>query len=133
LIDPPSTNCRSVAGDVEDLVRSIRVHGLITPLRLRPVGGGRYEVVAGERRWRAAQLAGLVEVPAAIDAELGEVERLSAQLAENTDRLELSQLERIQAVQQFLELGVSDRGGGGAHRGGAGAALDPASHGRPPR
>jgi ParB family chromosome partitioning protein len=108
LIDPPPTNCRAVAGDVEDLVRSIRVHGLITPLRLRPVGGGRYEVVAGERRWRAARLAGLVEVPAAIDVELGEVARLSAQLAENTDRLDLSQLERIQAVQQLLELGVSD-------------------------
>jgi ParB/RepB/Spo0J family partition protein len=108
LIDPPSTNCRSVAGEVDDLARSIRVHGLLTPLRLRPVDGGRYEVVAGERRWRAAQLAGLVEVPAAIDAELGEVELLSAQLAENTDRLELTQLERLQAVQQLLELGAGD-------------------------
>jgi hypothetical protein len=42
-------NCRSVADDVEDLARSIRVHGLLTPLRLRLVAGGRYEVVAGER------------------------------------------------------------------------------------
>ena len=103
LIDSPSSNCRAVAGDVEDLARSIRIHGVLSPLRLRPVAGGRYEVVAGERRWRAAQLAGLTEVPAAIDHSLDEVERLSAQLAENVDRLELTQLERVQAIQQLLE------------------------------
>ena len=74
LIDPPSSNCRLVAGDVEDLASSIRIHGVLSPLRLRPVGDGRYEVVAGERRWRAAQLAGLTEVPASIDRSLTEVE-----------------------------------------------------------
>ena len=49
LIDPPRTNCRSVAGDVDDLARSIRVHGMLTPLRLRPVEDGLPEEPPADR------------------------------------------------------------------------------------
>ena len=107
-IDPPPTNCRAELGDIDDLARSIRTHGLLTPLRLRLLADGRYEIVAGERRWRAAQLVGLTEVPAAIDTDCDEVSRIGAQLAENTDRLQLREVEQLAGIQQLLELGLGD-------------------------
>src|SRR5688572_8757740 len=51
---------------LQDLANSIRAQGVIQPIVLRQILGGRYEIVAGERRWRAAQLAGLTEIPALI-------------------------------------------------------------------
>jgi len=110
LINPPSTNCRREPGDLDSLARSIRIHGVITPLKLRRLSGGQYEVVAGSRRFQAAQLAGLENVPAVIDREISEVERVSAQLAENIERLALTDLDQVHAVQQLFELGVTDEG-----------------------
>jgi ParB family chromosome partitioning protein len=49
---------------LEELANSIRAQGLIQPVVVRPVPGGRYEIIAGERRWRAAQMAGLQDIPA---------------------------------------------------------------------
>src|SRR6187455_3447545 len=48
---------------LQELADSIRAQGLIQPISVRPIGRGRYEIIAGERRWRAAELAGLAEVP----------------------------------------------------------------------
>jgi ParB family chromosome partitioning protein len=50
------------AASLEELAASIRVQGLMQPILVRPVGDDRYEIIAGERRWRAAQMAGLTEV-----------------------------------------------------------------------
>ncbi|HUY02174.1 MAG TPA: ParB/RepB/Spo0J family partition protein, partial [Rhodocyclaceae bacterium] len=49
---------------LNELAASIKAQGVMQPILVRPVGGGRYEIIAGERRWRAAQLAGMSEVPA---------------------------------------------------------------------
>src|SRR5262245_44272583 len=51
---------------LEELASSIRAQGLIQPIVVRPLDGGRFEIIAGERRWRAAQMAGLAEVPAIV-------------------------------------------------------------------
>ena len=51
---------------LEDLARSIREHGIIQPLTVRRLDGGLYQIIAGERRWRAARIAGLTELPARI-------------------------------------------------------------------
>src|SRR4051812_34170167 len=53
-------------GSLEELAASIKAQGLIQPISVRPVGERRYEIIAGERRWRAAQIAGLDEVPVLI-------------------------------------------------------------------
>ena len=53
-------------GSLEELAESIKAQGLIQPISVRPVGKGRYEIIAGERRWRACQIAGLPEVPVLI-------------------------------------------------------------------
>lgn len=110
-----SRNVRSEFGDVESLAASIRTHGVLTPLLLRRVGDeDRFEIVAGERRFRAAQLAGLVAVPAQIEtaenpgAVEAEAQRIAEQLAENEHRLDLTPAEQMQGVQQLLELGLSD-------------------------
>jgi len=54
---------RMDAGSLEELAASIRTQGLMQPITVRPIGGGRHEIIAGERRWRAAQLLHLPEVP----------------------------------------------------------------------
>ncbi|MDT8384442.1 MAG: ParB/RepB/Spo0J family partition protein, partial [Gammaproteobacteria bacterium] len=51
---------------LEELANSIRAQGVVQPIVIRPIGGGRYEIIAGERRWRAAQIAGLHEIPAVV-------------------------------------------------------------------
>jgi hypothetical protein len=84
-------------------------------------------------RWRAAQLAGLIEVTAAIDISLGEVERLSAQIAQNVDRLELTQLERVAGDPAAPRARSQRRGSRPAHGCRAGADRAAPSHGRPAR
>src|SRR5512139_4129583 len=51
---------------LEDLASSIRAQGVVQPIVVRPIGPNRYEIIAGERRWRAAQMAGLHEIPAVV-------------------------------------------------------------------
>ena len=74
---------------LEDLTRSVRVHGVIQPVVVRPVGEGRYELVAGERRWRAAQAAGLATLPAVVREVPDEV-ALSIAIIENIQREDLT-------------------------------------------
>src|SRR5262245_28658745 len=62
-------------GELDELASSIRTHGVLQPILVRPILGGRFEIVAGERRWRAAQRAGLHTIPAVV-RELNEVEVL---------------------------------------------------------
>src|SRR5262245_9397519 len=49
-----------------ELAESVKAHGIVQPVLVRPLAGGRYEIIAGERRWRAARLAGLATVPAVV-------------------------------------------------------------------
>jgi len=89
---------------LEELVASIKATGLIQPLIVRPVPGfpHQFEVVAGERRLRAAQLAGLAEVPAII-REFNDQEALAVSLIENIQREELSPADEARALKRLIE------------------------------
>lgn len=87
---------------LEELAHSLREVGMLQPIVVRPFGEGRYEIVAGERRYRAARLAGLEEVPAVVrttqDGDL-----LTEALVENIHRADLNPLEEAAAFQQLLD------------------------------
>ena len=88
--------------DLEDLSRSIREKGLLQPIVVRQRSDGEYEIVAGERRWRASQRAGLHELPVLI-RELSDGETLEIALIENIQRADLNPLEEARAYGQLLE------------------------------
>ncbi|EYB69181.1 parB-like partition protein [Deinococcus phoenicis] len=81
---------------LEELARSIREQGILQPLLVRPLGDGQYEIVAGERRWRAAQLAGLAEVPVLL-RDLTDAQAQLAAAVENLQREDLNVLEEVRA------------------------------------
>lgn len=91
-------------GELETLADSIRERGILQPLLVRPgtSGAAGYEIVAGERRWRAAQLAGLHEVPAVV-RELSDQETLELALVENLQRSDLSALDEARAYRRLTE------------------------------
>ena len=86
-----------------ELADSISQHGILQPLLVRPILGGGYQIVAGERRWRAARMAGLSEVPAII-REMNDSEVMELALIENLQREELTAIEEAVAYQKLLEL-----------------------------
>src|SRR5579883_2200806 len=85
-----------------ELAASIKAQGLIQPIVVRPSGVGRYEIIAGERRWRAAQLAGLTEIPAVI-REVADPAVAAMTLIENIQRENLSPLEEAHALRRLIE------------------------------
>jgi len=89
-------------GSLEDLAASIKAQGLIQPISVRPVGNGRYEIIAGERRWRASQIAGLVEVPVLI-REIPDDAALAMSLIENIQREDLNPLEEAAGLQRLID------------------------------
>ena len=88
---------------LERLVQSVREHGILEPLLVRPLSEGNYELVAGERRYRAAQVVGLSEVPVVVKA-LNEREALQLALIENLQREDLSAFEETEGIVQLLAL-----------------------------
>jgi ParB family chromosome partitioning protein len=88
---------------LSDLASSIRDNGVLQPVVVRLAGDDRYELVAGERRWRAAKAAGLDAVPAVV-RELSDSEAFCTALIENLQREDLGPLERAAAYQHYLEL-----------------------------
>ncbi len=89
------------AAALEDLANSIRNQGIIQPIIVRPVGN-KYEIIAGERRWRAAQLAGLTDVPAIIRAIPDEA-AIAIALIENIQRENLNPIEEAIALQRLID------------------------------
>jgi ParB family chromosome partitioning protein len=93
-------------GSLEELAASIRAQGLMQPILARPVGGldGEecFEIVAGERRWRAAQMAGMAEVPALI-REIPDESALAMALIENIQRENLNPLEEAGGIQRLID------------------------------
>src|SRR5262249_33214018 len=81
---------------LEELAASSRESGLVQPILARAIAGGRYQIIAGERRWRAAQRAGLASVPVTL-REVPDEKLLELALVENIQREELSPLEEAQA------------------------------------
>jgi len=91
---------------LEDLANSIRVQGVMQPIIVRPVGVDSYEIIAGERRWRATQLAGLETIPAII-RDVPDESAIAMALIENIQREDLNAIEEAQALmrlQQEFEL-----------------------------
>ena len=89
-------------GSLEELAASIRSQGLIQPISVRPVGQDRYEIIAGERRWRASQIAGLTEVPVLI-RDIPDDAALAMSLIENIQREDLNPLEEAAGLQRLID------------------------------
>ena len=88
---------------LEELAASIRTQGVIQPLVVRPDADGSYTIVAGERRWRAAQRAGLERVPVVIREVTGDQELLELALVENLQRADLNPVEEAEAFRSLHE------------------------------
>jgi len=88
---------------IGELAASIKARGLLQPILARPLGEGLYEIVAGERRWRAAQKAGLHDVPVII-RELTDEEAAEIALIENVQRVDLNPVEEARAYQRLSEV-----------------------------
>src|SRR5210317_2345654 len=90
---------------LEDLASSIKAQGVVQPIVARPISGNgneqRYEIVAGERRWRAAQLAGLAEIPAIV-REVPDEAAIAMALIENIQRENLNPLEEARALDRLI-------------------------------
>jgi ParB family chromosome partitioning protein len=85
-----------------ELAESIKAQGVMQPILVRPVDGGRYEIVAGERRWRAAQRAGLREIPALVRV-VPDQAALALSLIENIQRENLNPLEEAQGIKRLID------------------------------
>ena len=89
-------------GSLYELAESIKSQGIMQPILVRPVSGGRYEIIAGERRLRAARLAGLAEVPVLVRQVPDEAAAVMA-LIENIQREDLNPLEEAQGLQRLVD------------------------------
>lgn len=85
-----------------ELADSIAQHGVLQPLLVRPLMSGGYQIVAGERRWRAARMAGLAEVPAVV-RELSDQEVMQLALIENLQREDLTAMEEAEGYQALMD------------------------------
>lgn len=87
---------------LEELTASVLAHGVLQPVMVRPHGGGRFELVAGERRYRAARLAGLTRIPAVV-RRMTDEESLTVALIENIQREDLNAMEAARGYRQLLD------------------------------
>ncbi len=87
---------------LEELSASIKEQGVISPIIVRPIGGGRYEIIAGERRFRASQLAGKTKIPAIV-RELDDKTTLAVALIENMQREDLNVMEEAVGVKRLID------------------------------
>ena len=87
---------------LDDLVASIKTKGVLQPLLVRQIGNNRYEIIAGERRWRASKEAGLTQVPVIIK-DFNDEETLEVSLIENLQRQDLNPLEEAQGYQRLMD------------------------------
>ena len=94
---------------LEELAASLKEQGVLQPVLVRPAHGGRYELIAGERRWRAAQLAGLMKLPAVV-RDVPDERLLEIALIENIQREELNAIEEATAYQTLInETGLTQQ------------------------
>ncbi len=112
-INQPRTHFDDKA--IEELANSIKIHGIIQPLLVRPIPVGRenwagamYEIIAGERRWRAAQRAGVHDIPVVIDADMDDKIALQVGIIENVQRTDLNPIEEAMGYDRLIrEFGYS--------------------------
>ncbi len=103
VANPGNPRRRFSEADLADLTQSIREHGIVQPVVVRPgrTSGG-YEIIAGERRWRAAQRAGLVEIPVII-RDVDDRVALELAIIENVQRADLNPVEEARGYQQLID------------------------------
>lgn len=103
-IEPNKNQPRKVFDDeaLSELSASIEKHGIIQPLLVRPLPGGTYQLVAGERRWRAARMAGLTEAPVVI-RELSDEDASALALIENLQREDLDPIEEAEGYRYLMD------------------------------
>ncbi len=87
--------------ELQDLASSIRQHGIVQPVVVRTMPDGKFEIIAGERRWRAAQLAGLVEIPVII-RDVDDRTALELAIVENVQRSDLNPIEEAMGYDQLI-------------------------------
>ncbi len=87
--------------ELQDLAGSVRQHGIVQPVVVRTAGADRYEIIAGERRWRAAQLAGLTEIPVIV-RDVDDRTALELAIVENVQRADLNPLEEALGYEQLI-------------------------------
>ncbi|MDR9783152.1 ParB/RepB/Spo0J family partition protein [Rhizobium redzepovicii] len=87
--------------ELHDLASSIRQHGIVQPIVVRTMDRDRYEIIAGERRWRAAQLAGLIEIPVIV-RDVDDKTALEIAIVENVQRADLNPLEEALGYEQLI-------------------------------
>ena len=102
-LEPTADQARTrfEASELEELAESIREKGLLQPVLVRPTASGRYQILAGERRWRAAKLAGLIKIPAYV-RDLDDATSREISLIENMHRAELNRIERLEKVLELI-------------------------------
>ena len=103
-IEPNRDQPRKIFSEeaLNELADSIREHGVLQPLLVRPLPGGSYQLVAGERRWRASRMAGLQEAPVVI-REMDEEQAMEIALIENLQREDLNAIEEATGYKQLME------------------------------
>jgi ParB family chromosome partitioning protein len=89
-------------GSVQDLAESIRINGILQPIAVREVNKNKYEIIAGERRWRAAQVAGFSKVPIII-VEANDEKTFELAIMENVQREDLNPIEEALAIRELIE------------------------------
>lgn len=89
--------------EIEQLAQSIRENGIIQPIIVRPRASGEYEIIAGERRWRAADRAGLEYVPVIIRQNISDQQALEIALLENVQRQDLDAIEEAEGYQRLIQ------------------------------
>jgi len=87
---------------LQELSDSIKAQGVVQPIVVRPIAAGRYEIIAGERRWRASQLAGLQQIPAVIK-DIDDKTTAAVSLIENIQREDLNPIEESRALQRLID------------------------------
>ncbi|MBX3531485.1 MAG: ParB/RepB/Spo0J family partition protein [Rhizobiaceae bacterium] len=99
----PRNPRRSFAdADLADLAQSIREHGIVQPVVVRPAQGGQFEIIAGERRWRAAQRAGLTDIPVIV-RDVDDRVALELAIVENVQRSDLNAIEEAAGYQALVD------------------------------
>lgn len=100
--NPKNPRRNFAEADLTDLAQSIREHGIVQPVLVRRRPGGKYEIIAGERRWRAAQRAGLAEIPVLV-RDVDDRTALELAIIENVQRADLNPVEEALGYQQLIE------------------------------
>lgn len=90
------------AAAMDDLIASVKAHGVLQPILVRPMPDGRFEIIAGERRWRAAQAAGLHEMPAVV-RQLDDRMAFEIALIENIQRSDLNAIEEARGYKRLID------------------------------